>query len=962
MKDALKKAVASAAAMALFLGGLSLSAASGSAGPGEAADRLSLSAAENGYAAYIAQYGQVKKAEQTVVIEAESYTAAEMEGLRTHTVEGEDGTFLYTAEEGFVEWTFQVPETALYQIQIRYCAGEGKESAMERNLEIDGRPPFAECDGLTFRRTFAQEAEGEDFRKDSLGNDIRPQLQEVFCATEEYLRDSLGYFAEPLEFYLEQGTHTLRLTSTREPMSIDRITLCRKPELPSYDEYLAAGAFPPATEAAEPVQGERFYRVSDTTIYPISDLTSPMTQPQSASHTLLNTVGAEKWQAAGQWISWEIEVPADGRYVIAPRFRQKILDGMFVTRRLLIDGQVPFREAETIRFDYNSGWQHRALSDEEGNPYLFHLKEGRHVIRMEVVLGDLAPILTDVQASLTSLNQCYRQILMITGAQPDPYRDYGFKALIPDVLEELAVQADSLDRIADRIQELTQGKGLQISLLRKTAYQVRRMAQKPDTIATSFESFKSNLGSLGNWIITNSNQPLEVDYIEVIPEDRTLPKADANFFQKLLFDIQKLVATFSMDYTAVGTTGNGRYDAEEITVWLATGRDQATVIRSMIDDDFSPSTGIPVNLELVAAGTLLPAVLADAGPDVSLFNEGQEPVNYALRNAAVDLTKFEDFETVRSRFFESSLTGFTFNGGVFALPETQQFPMLFYRKDIFEELNLTVPRTWKEFYTVTREIQKQNMQVGISTPYTLYVALMYQNGEELYRDGGAYANIDADQSLSCFREVCNLFTQYQLPLTFDFANRFRTGEMPMGIMDYTLYNQLSVFAPEIKGMWQFVPLPGTPKEDGTVDNTVPVTCLGTMLLKTGRGEDYENQCWEFMKWWTSGEIQARYGKEMESILGPSAKHPTANKEALEQLPWFTEDYQSLMAQAGNTKGIPVLPGSYMLERSMNFAFTKVYNDGTNPVETLNEYVDAVNDELTRKRKEFGLFQQMEEEP
>ena len=65
-----------------------------------------------------------------------------------------------------------------------------------------------------------------------------------------------------------------------------------------------------------------------------------------------------------------------------------------------------------------------------------------------------------------------------------------------------------------------------------------------------------------------------------------------------------------------------------------------------VDDTFTPATGIRVNVKLVVADTLLTAVVAGNGPDVVLSLGTWFPVNYAMRNAAEDLTQFEDFDEV----------------------------------------------------------------------------------------------------------------------------------------------------------------------------------------------------------------------------------------------------------------------------------------------------------------------------
>jgi len=93
---------------------------------------------------------------------------------------------------------------------------------------------------------------------------------------------------------------------------------------------------------------------------------------------------------------------------------------------------------------------------------------------------------------------------------------------------------------------------------------------------------------------------------------------------------------------------------------------------------------------------------------------------------------------------------------------------------------------------------------------------------------------------------------------------------------------------------------------------------------------------------------------MESLMGASARHPTANIVAAEQLPWPTKDYKALNTQRQWVIGNPEVPGGYFTPRHLNNAFRKVINEGADPRETLLDYVRIINDEIDNKRKEFGL--------
>ena len=37
-------------------------------------------------------------------------------------------------------------------------------------------------------------------------------------------------------------------------------------------------------------------------------------------------------------------------------------------------------------------------------------------------------------------------------------------------------------------------------------------------------------------------------------------------------------------------------------------------------------------------------------------------------------------------------------------------------------------------------------------------------------------------------------------------------------------------------------------------------------------EDTKQRAWEFMKWWASSDTQVRFGREIEALLGSSARY------------------------------------------------------------------------------------------
>ena len=138
-------------------------------------------------------------------------------------------------------------------------------------------------------------------------------------------------------------------------------------------------------------------------------------------------------------------------------------------------------------------------------------------------------------------------------------------------------------------------------------------------------------------------------------------------------------------------------------------------------------------------------------------------------------------------------------------------------------------------------------------------------------------------------------------------------------------------------------------EDGVIPGVDQKTWAKVM-----KNETIQKDAWEFMKWWVSAETQVRYGREMEAILGASARYATANVEALKQLSWNSSQIEILEESLDQTFGVPEVPGSYFTPRHIVNAARKVVNEKDDPRETLIDYTRKINEELTRKRLEFNL--------
>lgn len=910
------------------------------------------------YEEYLTQYGTAKRPDKEYIIDAADYVRTEgMEIQEYENFKGVEGTSVYTEESGLIEYEVTVEEEGLYDISLQYYPVEGNSASIQRGFFIDGELPYKQLDLIEFSRIWVNGV--KEWEKDNRGNDLKPAQVEAPDWVTSYLYDSEGYETDRLSVYLTSGTHTITMYSRREPMLIRRIILNNKEEVLNYADVKAAEDLAGITDTSGQmvaIQAENADRKSSQMLYPSQDKSSPAVTPYSAKELKNNSMGSNSnWRLIGQWLEWDFEVEETGYYYITLHSRQNFVRGIYTSRKIMLDGEVPFEEMSDYGFHYKNTWTMTTLEDSEGEAYRFYLEKGKHTIRMEVVLGEFSDIVSDVQDIVLDLNAVYRKVIRITGVDPDQYRDYNLEDNIPGLAAELTDIRDRLQGALNRLHTVA-GKGSnREAVLNTMLVQLNDKIANVERFPRTLIAFKFDLTALGTWITGVLDQPLALDAIYIYSPDESLPQVNNSLWDRFMHMVKTLYYSFIIDYNTIGNVAKEDEKTEQITVWIGSGRDQANVLKALIDETFTPKTNINVNVQLVDMGTLLQATLAGQGPDVAVQVGMDLPMNYGMRDAVVDLSGFHDLEEIKTWFRSSAMVPYEFEGHTFGLPETETCLMMFYRKDILNELALKVPTTWDEMKTALSVLSKNQMDVGMLPGEQVFNMLLYQNGGTYYSEDAKTSALDSNVSIRSFKEYCELYTDYKLEMYISADQRFRSGEAPIMIADYTLYNQLQVSAPDIKGLWGFAMIPGTVSADGSVDYSVTSAGSATVMMNQS---EHKEAAWEFMKWWVSEDTQTKYGNEMEALMGAAARYPTANIAAFENLPWPSDDYAALSSQFDWMKGVEQVPGGYYSWRNVNNAFYKVViaadKNKMRPREALTEFVRYINDEITFKRIEFGL--------
>lgn len=874
----------------------------------------------------------------------------------------DDGSLAILKEDAVVTAVIEVPREGTYRLRLTYAVCESTLHRTTFSLTVNGKAPFDAANALTLDRPWAPVG---DITTDSRGNQILPERAEEQTVTQTVLRDPQGRYNDPLAFPLAAGKNELTLTFRQANIALIELTAFNEESVPSYAELAESyrqNGYTDAAGEAILIEAERFAEASDPTIIPDFDKSEANTSPNDPALLIYNILPGSRFGDVGQWAKWELTVPESGLYQIAIRAKQDTKSGFVSTRRLRIDGQPLCAETEEISLPSSTNWYRRTIATADGESCRFYFEAGRtYALSLEIIPGPFDGVLERLENAVYSLNSLYRSVVMVAGTEQDKYRDYKLSQQIPNYRETVTALRQELDdTLSQMLRQNEGGSGSELTAVRSLITRLTQIESEPDLLARTLSSFKNDVQTLSSWITEAKEQPVDLDYIAVYPADAKLPAVRADLFARTVFEIRRLIASYAADYGVVGDLSDGD---DTIAVWLSGGRDQLDVLKKLIDNDLTRETGIHVELSLVSAN-VREAVLAGKAPDASVFLAGDEPVNLAIRHAVTDLSVLPGFADVAARFRDGALTSLTYDGGCYGLPLTEIFPMMFVRTDILDELGLQAPDTWDEMYTVAAALQRRNMEIGIPSNIGMFATLLYQNGGRFFTDGGYQTAFDSEEAVKAFSMWTSFFSRYGFPLSFDFYNRFRSGEMPIGIAAYTTYTMLEQAAPEIAGRWTMLPLPATVRADKTVSRAVSISNATGQTTSPGLEQNVAvgvifstsqktEKAWAFLDWFTKADTQVSYGNAIEAALGPTARYATANVEAFSRLPWGTTERTMLQKQWAEVVQIPEIAGNYYVTRELNNAFRKVIYDHDNPVDTLNRYRSRIDKELARKHGQLG---------
>ena len=863
---------------------------------------------------------------------------------------------IFLEQNDAVKFTASIDEDGLYTLSFDMAAGESLMSQPEGQLSIDGNFPSNDFQGIVFPIYFKNST--ETFPLDRYGNEALPRQERLVRWTKVALRDANFSQKYPVQLNLSKGEHQFEFMLNKESMFLGSIYIDQFSNPPDYNQYLKDNLAPDSSGVSIVFEAEHPWFKNDTSIRPISDRSLAVT-PYDTYKLLLNSLGGESWERSGTTAYYEFNVPADGMYSITLRALQNFKNNFTVFRRITINDSILFDQLNEVAFKYTSDWTNFPLGGD--TPYKIFLKKGINVLGIEAVNSPYYAPIQKIQKVLVDINNLSLEIKKLTGNQVDVNKDWVLSDYIPDISQQLIAIANDLNEDRGVLSTINQGGGSQQILSYQLAIDnIMSLAQDPDKIPIHMNLFSEGSGSaaqlLANLLPDLQGQPLALDKIYIHSPDATPPNVQVSLFTSVDEGLKRFLNSFAPDpYQSISAGKN------ELSVWVNRPRQYVDLLQSMTDGTFTIDTGIKVKFSIMPDKSKL--ILANAAgiqPDVALGVSTNIPYDLAVRNALKDLRSFSDFDSFIKIYSPGALLSYIINNSVYALPETQDFWVTYYRKDIMTSLGLPVPKTWDEVIQILPELQRYGMNYNTplssgsgSKGYLATAPYIFNYGAQLYSPDGFSTGLDSDQAINAMKFMAESFTKYGMPLTTaSFYNSFRYGSVPIGVSNFETYIKLMTAAPEIKGLWGISLYPATILPDGARNRWATGSAQASVMFAS---TDKPDQSWQFMKWWMSTLTQEDFQQQLILNYGPDYLWNSANIEAFTTLP-IPQEQKDVILQQWQWIQEPVkIPGSYMEERELSNAWNKVVFQGVNPRVAIDSSIITINREITRKMTEFGYL-------
>lgn len=816
------------------------------------------------------------------------------------------------------------------------------------SLTVDGEMPFDECSSLKLDSWWKVP---EEFAVDRYGNEVSPMPEKVFDWTTQQLTTESALQDDGLGIYLTAGVHEWTITCLEGAFELEKISFF-VPEEPA-----AAEPHPLSGGKTITLEAERADLRSSPSIRSNALFNADLT-PYDPSSKKINYIEDDTWEYAGEKLIYSFSVEESGWYGLVLRCRQNGKTDFPVFRSAYIDQVIPSDSFKCFAIDTQKSFANYFVKNSDGTLATVYLEKGEHTLTLMASAEPFASAIDDLNRIADEMSDFGLKVSKITGGNTDTYRDFDLAAYGLDVTTALSGWREELEVIYEQLTAFSQAEEPgELSNLRIAINQLAVLEREPNDLPKKLSLFTEGSASARYYVVELADSlqsgALGLDSICFIGDESLLAE-EKSLLEKVGLSVERFIYSFGTQSYEVGQ-GNG----EALQVWMNRPRQVLEILQQMIDSEFTPATGIKVDLSIMPdANKLILANASDETPDVVIGISSGSIFDMAARGLLVDMRDYESFKEVASLFPEGLLIPGCYNDGCYALPETFNFYVLFYRKDILDSIGIQVPQSMEEVLTILPTLQRYGMNyndfVSNSTGYKGFgITLPYivQSGGKLFESGNWTTLLDTEEALNGIKRLTDNFIVYGMDYEVSsFYQSFRDGTLPIGTSNMATYMLLLNAAPEISGKWEIALFPGYTDGNGEVQRW---TCNSGESSAIFASSEMTEEAWQFLEWYMSTEAQVEFGYRLQATMGNEYLWNSANTEAFRQSSWPTKDKEVILAQLEWSYEPSRVLGMYMVEREVSNAVNAIVQDSENVRTAMDNAVKRINREVKRKAEMYG---------
>ncbi len=867
------------------------------------------------------------------------------------------------SNETQISMDFTVEEAGLYLISFDYVSLTETHMPVTLSLKVNGDTQYEEQNQIILDTLWYEES--NEMSVDRYGNDILNEQSIYNQFLNTTLRDTERLYEDGLYVYLEQGTNDITFNKQSGHILLSSVSVFTKPLYLSYDEYSTMHSDKLVVDSSLiEVEAEDFLYKNSSTIVPGVNR-DPLVTPFSITKLKLNVMGTDTYDQPGDSVTWQPNIEEPGMYQISFKVEQNT-NYRTMFRTLYVNNEIPFDEAKHLIFEYNSKWNNITLKGLNDDDLMIYLEPG-DTVTLEVDGTLFNSSLVKLESIASEISSLGLDVTKLTKNNTSRGIDWDIPEYFPTVLNDIGTWINDLEDIANYLQDIygyqrEAGviKDLKTAIIKLESIKadINELPRMLNTLSTGTSSALQLISSQTDIIKT---QKMVIDVMYIHSSDYTLEGPNASFMKSSSINVRR----FFMSFFDESYSSNN--DEDVLEIWVNRPRQYSDIIQQLADSDFTEKTGITVKISIIKDDSkLLLANSADKQPDVALGISAWIPNEYGMRGMLYDMRLAEDYQKTTTLFSPEQLVPMVFDNHLYGLPETENFYVLFYRKDILDELELDVPSTWEDVVNLLPVLNRHGMSYYIplssSSAFKSFdstAPFIYQFGGDIYSEDGFSSAINDDKSIEAIEFMTDLYLEYGTQVQISsFFNSFRNGTVPLGIGDFGMYLQLTNAASDIRGLWDIALVPGmehtvfnqeTNTNETIIDRSMPGAQQVSVIFEKS---DMKDEAWVFLSWWMSTETQDKYSERLLNTLGSRYIWNSANMKSFENLRIEESHKETILEQWEHLREIPKIPGSYIIEREISNIWNNVVFNDSNLRSAINDAIIKIDKELTRKMKEF----------